>query len=144
MRDGRVEILTNDQGNRITPSWVAFTDEERLVGEAAKNQFPSNPRNTIFDAKRLIGRRMSEKEVVKDIKNFPFKVVNKDNQPRIIVDVKGEEKTFSPEEVSAMVLGKMKEVAENYLVSLVVHGLGSSFTTFFLCLLERRTASSAL
>lgn len=116
MKDGRVEILTNEQGNRITPSWVAYSDGERLVGEAAKNQFPSNPANTIYDVKRLIGRRMSEKEVVKDIKNFPFKVVSQDGQPRISVEIAdGTKKEFSPEEVSAMVLGKMKEVAESYL-----------------------------
>merc|ERR1711981_43118 len=116
MKDGRVEILTNEQGSRITPSWVAFADGERLVGEAAKNQLASNPANTVYDVKRLIGRRMSEKEVARDIKHFPFKVVDKKGQPRVGVEVTdGQQKEFSPEEISAMVLGKMKEVAESYL-----------------------------
>ncbi|KAJ4299029.1 ATPase with role in protein import into the ER [Kalmusia sp. IMI 367209] len=115
MKNGKVEIMVNDQGNRITPSWVAFTDEERLVGDAAKNQYASNPHRTIFDIKRLIGRKFNEKEVQNDIKHFPFKVISKSGQPRVQVEVQGEEKTFTPEEVSAMVLGKMKEVAESYL-----------------------------
>ncbi|KAL5390508.1 78 kDa glucose-regulated protein [Paraphaeosphaeria minitans] len=115
MKNGKVEIMVNDQGNRITPSWVAFTDEERLVGDAAKNQYASNPYRTIFDIKRLIGRKFNEKEVQNDIKHFPFKIVSKSGQPRVQVEVQGEEKTFTPEEVSAMVLGKMKEVAESYL-----------------------------
>jgi len=115
MRGGKVEIMVNDQGNRITPSWVAFTDEERLVGDAAKNQFASNPHRTIFDIKRIIGMKYNDKSVQNDIKHFPFKVINKDGQPRVKVEVHGEEKTFTPEEVSAMVLGKMKEVAESYL-----------------------------
>jgi heat shock protein 5 len=84
-----VEILVNDQGNRITPSWVGFTDDERLVGDAAKNQASSNPKNTIFDIKRLIGRKFSEKDVQADMKHFPFKVVGKDGQPRVKVEVKG-------------------------------------------------------
>ncbi|KAF2680927.1 heat shock protein 70b [Lentithecium fluviatile CBS 122367] len=115
MKNGKVEIMVNDQGNRITPSWVAFTDEERLVGDAAKNQYASNPHRTIFDIKRLIGRKFNEKEVQNDIKHFPFTVVNKNGQPRVKVDVHNEETTFTPEEISAMVLGKMKEVAESYL-----------------------------
>lgn len=115
MKNGKVEIMVNDQGNRITPSWVAFTDEERLVGDAAKNQYASNPYRTIFDIKRLIGRKFNEKEVQNDIKHFPFKVIGKNGQPRVQVEVQGTEKTFTPEEVSAMVLGKMKEVAESYL-----------------------------
>lgn len=89
-------------GNRITPSWVAFTDEERLVGDAAKNQYASNPHRTVFDVKRLIGRKFNEKEVQNDIKHFPFSVVNKNGQPRVKVEVHGEEKTFTPEEISAM------------------------------------------
>ncbi|CAG8582626.1 12530_t:CDS:2, partial [Racocetra persica] len=121
--NGRVEILANDQGNRITPSYVAFTDEERLVGDAAKNQAANNPTNTIFDAKRLIGRRFSDKEVQTDMKHFPFKVVDKDGKPAIQVQVKGEEKTFTPEEISAMVLGKMKEIAESYLGKKVTHAV---------------------
>jgi len=115
MRNGKVDILVNDQGNRITPSWVAFTDDERLVGDAAKNQFASNPERTIFDVKRLIGQKFKDKSVQNDIKHFPFKVVNKGGQPHVAVDVHKEEKTFTPEEISAMVLGKMKEVAEAYL-----------------------------
>jgi endoplasmic reticulum chaperone BiP len=94
---------------------VAFTEEERLVGDAAKNQAAANPRNTIFDIKRLIGRKFSEKEVQNDIKHFPYKVVAKDDKPVVKVEFQGAEKTFTPEEVSAMVLGKMKEVAESYL-----------------------------
>ncbi|KAB8224094.1 78 kDa glucose-regulated protein precursor [Aspergillus novoparasiticus] len=115
MQNGKVEILVNDQGNRITPSYVAFTDEERLVGDAAKNQYAANPVRTIFDIKRLIGRKYDDKDVTKDTKNFPFKVVNKDGRPVVKVDVNKTPKTFTPEEVSAMVLGKMKEIAEGYL-----------------------------
>lgn len=102
-------------GNRITPSWVALTDEERLIGNSAKNQYPTNPHRTVFDAKRLIGRKFSDIEVQKDIKHFPFKVIDRNGQPRIQVDVHNEVKEFSLEEVSAMVLGRMKEIAENYL-----------------------------
>eukprot|EP00741_Cyanophora_paradoxa_P021644 tig00000241_g20891.t1 len=115
-KNGRVEIIANDQGNRITPSWVAFTETgERLIGDAAKNQAAQNPVNTVFDVKRLIGRKFDEKEVQSDMKHFPFKVVNKEGKPFIQVDVKDETKTFSPEEISAMVLTKMKETAEAYL-----------------------------
>lgn len=121
--NGRVEILANDQGNRITPSYVAFTDEERLVGDAAKNQAANNPENTIFDAKRLIGRRFTDKEVQNDMKHFPFKVIDKDGKPAIQVKVKGETRTFTPEEISAMVLGKMKEIAESYLGKKVTHAV---------------------
>jgi len=123
MKSGRVEILVNDQGNRITPSYVAFTDEERLVGDAAKNQYSANPTNTIFDIKRLIGRKFSEKDVQDDMKHFPFKVANKDGKPAVKVQVSGEERTFTPEEVSAMVLGKMKEIAEGYLGKKVTHAV---------------------
>ncbi|CAK7264419.1 ATPase with role in protein import into the ER [Sporothrix epigloea] len=123
MQKGKVEILVNDQGNRITPSYVAFTEEERLVGDAAKNQAASNPENTIFDIKRLIGRKYSEKDVQNDIKHFPYKVVNKEGKPFVRVDVKGTEKTFSPEEVSGMILSKMKEVAEGYLGKKVTHAV---------------------
>ncbi|PKK74043.1 heat shock protein 70 [Rhizophagus irregularis] len=121
--NGRVEILTNDQGNRITPSYVAFTDDERLIGDAAKNQYSNNPQNTIFDSKRLIGRRFSDKEVQQDIKHFPFKVIDKDGKPVIQVTVKGEERIFTPEEISAMILGKMKEIAESYLGKKVTHAV---------------------
>ncbi|XP_050204759.1 luminal-binding protein 5-like [Mercurialis annua] len=122
-RNGAVEIIANDQGNRITPSWVAFSGTERLVGEAAKNQAASNPENTIFDVKRLIGRRFDDPEVQKDIKMLPYKVVNKDGKPYVQVEVKGETKVFSPEEISAMVLGKMKETAEAYLGKKVQHAV---------------------
>ncbi|KAH7119725.1 heat shock protein 70 family [Dendryphion nanum] len=115
MKNGKVEIMVNDQGNRITPSWVAFTDEERLVGDAAKNQFAANPARTIFDIKRLIGQKFADKSVQADIKHFPFKVINKNGQPNVKVEVHGKDTTFTPEEISAMVLGKMKEVAESYL-----------------------------
>ncbi|XP_020867125.1 probable mediator of RNA polymerase II transcription subunit 37b [Arabidopsis lyrata subsp. lyrata] len=110
-----VEIIANDQGNRITPSWVAFTDTERLIGEAAKNQAAKNPERTIFDPKRLIGRKFDDPDVQRDIKFLPYKVVNKDGKPYIQVKVKGEEKVFSPEEISAMILTKMKETAEAFL-----------------------------
>ena len=111
----RVEIIANDQGNRTTPSFVAFTDTERLIGDAAKNQAAMNPSNTVFDAKRLIGRRFDDSEVQGDIKHFPFKVVNKGGKPNIQVEFKGETKVFTPEEISSMVLTKMKETAEGYL-----------------------------
>jgi len=115
-RDDRVEIIANDQGNRTTPSYVAFTDSERLIGDAAKNQVALNPENTVFDAKRLIGRRFSDKVVQDDCKHWPFKITQKEgDKPYIRVLYKGEEKDFSPEEVSAMVLVKMKETAEVFL-----------------------------
>ncbi|GFY91928.1 heat shock protein 70 (Hsp 70) family protein [Actinidia rufa] len=115
-RNGHVEIIANDQGNRITPSWVAFTDTERLIGEAAKNQAALNAERTIFDVKRLIGRKFDDPEVQRDMKLLPYKIVNKDGKPYIEVKMKdGEVKVFSPEEVSAMILGKMKETAESYL-----------------------------
>ncbi|KAK6959756.1 heat shock protein 70 A1 [Biomphalaria glabrata] len=112
---GKVEIIANDQGNRTTPSYVAFTDAERLVGDAAKNQAAMNPSNTIFDAKRLIGRKYSDKTVQADIKHWPFTVVEVDGRPKIKAEYKGEQKLFAPEEISSMVLTKMKETAEAYL-----------------------------
>lgn len=116
----RVEIIANDQGNRTTPSYVAFTDSERLIGDAAKNQVSMNPENTVFDAKRLIGRKIDDSSIQNDMKHWSFKVVGKDGgKPHIQVTFKGEEKTFSPEEISAMVLVKMKETAESYLGSAV-------------------------
>ncbi|XP_073277523.1 heat shock 70 kDa protein-like [Primulina huaijiensis] len=112
----RVEIIPNDQGNRTTPSYVAFTDTERLIGDAAKNQVAMNPHNTVFDAKRLIGRRVSDPSVQNDMKLWPFKVVaGPGEKPMIIVAYKGEEKKFSAEEISSMVLVKMKETAESFL-----------------------------
>ncbi|XP_051166959.1 endoplasmic reticulum chaperone BiP isoform X1 [Leptopilina boulardi] len=123
-KNGRVEIIANDQGNRITPSYVAFTaDGERLIGDAAKNQLTTNPENTVFDAKRLIGRDWSDSTVQQDMKLFPFKVVNKNSKPHIQVDTQQGEKVFAPEEISAMVLGKMKETAEAYLGKKVTHAV---------------------
>jgi len=112
---GKVEIIANDQGNRTTPSYVAFTDSERLIGDAAKNQVAMNPTNTVFDAKRLIGRKFDDATVQSDMKHWPFTVVNDSTKPKIQVEFKGEKKTFFPEEVSSMVLIKMKEIAEAYL-----------------------------
>ncbi|KAH3901510.1 Heat shock protein SSB [Saccharomycodes ludwigii] len=110
--ESSVEIIANEQGNRVTPSYVAFTPEERLIGDAAKNQAALNPRNTVFDAKRLIGRRFDDESVQKDIKTWPFKVIDVDGNPMIEVEYLGETKTFSPQEISSMVLNKMKEIAE--------------------------------
>ncbi|KAJ5595867.1 hypothetical protein N7450_002325 [Penicillium hetheringtonii] len=114
-RDDRIEIIANDQGNRTTPSFVAFTDTERLIGDAAKNQVAMNPHNTVFDAKRLIGRRFADAEVQSDMKHWPFKVIEKATKPVIEVEFKGENKQFTPEEISAMILVKMRETAEAYL-----------------------------
>ncbi|CAK7209442.1 Hsp70 chaperone [Sporothrix curviconia] len=114
-RDDRIEIIANDQGNRTTPSFVAFTDTERLIGDAAKNQVAMNPQNTVFDAKRLIGRKFADPEVQADMKHFPFKVVDRAGKPVIEVEFKGETKQFTPEEISSMVLIKMRETAESYL-----------------------------
>ena len=122
-REGRVEIIANDQGNRITPSYVAFNNDERMIGDAAKNQLTSNPKNTIFDAKRLIGRSWGEKSVQDDIKYYPFGVVEEKGKPVIQADVKGMKTTFTPEEISAMVLTKMKETAEAYLGKKVTHAV---------------------
>jgi len=114
-REDRCEIIANDQGNRTTPSFVAFTDTERLIGDAAKNQVAMNPVNTVFDAKRLIGRKFADPEVQADMKHFPFKIVDRGGKPVIEVEFKGETKTFTPEEISSMVLTKMREIAEAYL-----------------------------
>jgi len=123
-KNGRVEIIANDQGNRITPSYVAFTQEgERLIGDAAKNQLTSNPENTVFDAKRLIGREFSDPTVQQDIKHFPFKVIEKNSKPIIQINTGKEQKLFAPEEISAMVLGKMREIAEAYLGKKVTHAV---------------------
>lgn len=112
---GKVEIIANDQGNRTTPSYVAFTDAERLIGDAAKNQVAMNPNNTVFDAKRLIGRKFDDEKIQADMKHWPFKVVSDCGKPKIQVEYKGEVKRFAPEEISSMVLTKMKETAEAYL-----------------------------
>jgi len=114
-QDGKVEIIANDQGHRTTPSYVAFNDTERLVGPAAKNQVSMNPANTIFDAKRLIGRQFTDPAVQADAKHWPFKLANSAGKPKLEVEYKGETKQFWPEEISSMVLVKMKETAEEYL-----------------------------
>ena len=119
-----MEILTNDQGNRITPSYVAFTENgDRLIGDSAKNQLTSNPKNTVFDVKRLIGRTWDDPAVQKDLKFYPFNVINVNNKPHIEVSVGSEKKVFSPEEISAMVLGYMKKTAEAYLGQNVTHAV---------------------
>merc|ERR1712095_103628 len=110
---GKVEIIANDQGNMTTPSYVAFTDTERLIGDAAKNQVAMNPVNTVFDAKRLIGRKFEDETVQRDMKLWPFKVVkDSSGKPKLEVEFKCETKNFTPEEISSMVLTKMKETAE--------------------------------
>jgi len=114
-KDGRVQIIANDQGNRITPSYVAFADAERLIGDAAKNQASLNPENTIFDIKRLIGRQFTDKTVQSDKNLLPYKIVNKGGKPVVEVQLKGEKREFSAEEISAMILTKMKETAEAFL-----------------------------
>jgi len=112
---GKVEIIANDQGNRTTPSYVGFTDSERLIGDAAKNQVAMNPTNTVYDAKRLIGRKFDDSVVQSDVKHWSFEVVSDNGKPKIQVDYRGETKTFFPEEISSMVLTKMKQTAEAYL-----------------------------
>jgi heat shock protein 5 len=115
-KDGRVEIIPNDQGNRITPSYVAWDDsDERLLGDAAKHQATINPAKTVFDVKRLIGRKYADKVVQHDKALLPFEIVNRDGKPMISVNIKGEDKVFAPEEISAMILGKMRQVAETFL-----------------------------
>ncbi|XP_041459614.1 heat shock cognate 71 kDa protein-like [Lytechinus variegatus] len=114
-QNGKVEIIANDEGNRTTPSYVAFTETECLVGDAAKNQADMNPTNTIFDIKRIIGRRFDDSYVQRLVKTWPFKVINFENRPKIEVEFMNEKKTFFPEEISALVLTKMKKTAESYL-----------------------------
>ena len=115
-QNDKVEIVANDQGNNTTPSYVAFTEQERMIGDAAKNQTARNPLNTVFDAKRLIGRKFTDKNVQEDMKLWPFKVVaGPADKPLISVKYMGEEKKFQAEEISSMVLVKMKEIAETYL-----------------------------
>lgn len=115
-RDGRVEIIANDQGNRVTPSYVAFNNNERLIGDAAKNQASMNPKNTIYDAKRMIGRKFSDKVVQNDIKLWPYTVKpDQSDKPLIEVDYMDEKKSLHPEEISAMILTKMKETAEAFI-----------------------------
>ncbi len=123
MKSGRVEILANDQGNRITPSYVAFSEGERLVGEAAKNQAASNTNNTVYDIKRLMGRRFSDKATQRELKRMPYKVVDKKGRPAIQVEVNDKEEFFTPEQISALILGKMKQIAEDYLGKKVTHAV---------------------
>ncbi|KGG51168.1 hypothetical protein DI09_42p110 [Mitosporidium daphniae] len=118
-----VEIIANDQGNRTTPSYVAFTDTERLIGDGAKNQAAMNPENTVFDAKRLIGRRFDDPIVQSDMKHWPFKVVDANTKPKISVEFKSEKKEFTPEELSSMILIKMKETAEAYLGTTITNAV---------------------
>jgi len=122
-KNGKVEIIANDQGNRITPSYVAFTDEERLIGDAAKNQATVNPHRTIYDVKRLIGRKYTDKEVQKDKALVSYDIVDKDGKPYVRVEVNGQKKVFSPEEISAMILQKMKDTAEAFLGKTVKHAV---------------------
>lgn len=118
----RVEIIANSQGNRTSPSYVAFTDKQKLIGDAAKQQAGMNPENTIYDIKRLIGRKFTDKSVQDDIKRFPFKVIaDKNNNPVVQVNFMGEVKTFTPEQISAMILTEMKDIAEAYLGEKVTH-----------------------
>lgn len=112
---GKAEIIANDQGNRTTPSYVSFSDTERLIGDAAKNQVAMNPKNTIFDAKRLIGRKFDDPKIQDDMKHWPFTVLSENGIPKLVAEFKGERKRFAPEEISSMVLTKMKETAEAYL-----------------------------
>ena len=115
-QNGKVEIIANDMGNRTTPSVVAFKGNERLIGDSAKNQIASNVKNTVFDSKRMIGKKFSDSVVQSDMKYWQFKVEGDLNdKPVIKVEYNGEEKSFSPEEISAMVLVKMKEISETYL-----------------------------
>ena len=115
-KDNRCEIIANDQGNRTTPSFVAFTDSERLIGDGAKNQSAMNPENTVYDAKRLIGRKFNDPIVQAEMKLFPFDVVNDNDNISVKVKYKGEDKTFKPEEISSMILSKMKEISESYIM----------------------------
>ena len=112
---GKVEIIANEQGNRTTPSYVAFNETERLIGDAAKNQVAMNPTNSVFDAKRLIGRKFDDSTVQSDMRHWPFQVINDEGKPKLSVEYKGERKTFFPEEISSMVLSNMKDTAQAYL-----------------------------
>ena len=116
-QNGKVDIIPNDMGERTTPSYVAFTDTERLIGDAAKNQITRNPTNTVFDAKRLIGRKYEDREVQDDIKLWPFKVVKdlKSDRPQVVIKYQKQEKKFYAEEISSMVLQKLKQTATDFL-----------------------------
>ena len=114
-RDGKVEIIANDQGNRTTPSFVSFTTEERLIGDPAKTVAAVNAKNTVYDAKRLIGRNYNDSHMQEEMKHFSYNIIDKNNKPIIEVDYKNEKKQFTPEEISSMILYKMKEIAEAFL-----------------------------
>jgi L1 cell adhesion molecule like protein len=114
-QNDHVEIIANDQGNRTMPSYVSFTNDERLIGEAAKSVVANNPKNTVFDAKRLIGQKFDDPKVQSDMKHFSYNVIDRENKPFIEVEYKNETKVFAPEEISSMVLIKMKEIAEAYI-----------------------------
>ncbi|QRV96142.1 heat shock protein HSP70 family protein [Ceratobasidium sp. AG-Ba] len=120
---GRVDVITNEQGNRVTPSWIGFNGQERLIGEPAKQAFHTMPSQTIFDAKRLIGRRYSEVSLSEDVRHWPFKVVDNNGRPAVEVVYQGETKIFTPQEISAMILGRLKETAESYLGRPVTHAV---------------------
>lgn len=113
-KNSQVEVIPNELGNRITPSVVSFTDQERLIGEAAKNQASMNPSRTVYDVKRLIGRRYSDTTVQYDKKYLPYEIVDKEGKPYISITSNNENKVYAPEEISAMILTKMKEIAESY------------------------------
>jgi heat shock protein 1/8 len=113
-QNGNVEIIANDQGNRTTPSWVSF-GQERLIGDAAKNSSGQNAANTIYDIKRMIGREFVDPILQSDMKLVPYKVINSNGKPKVEVEFKEETKQFTPEEISAMILTKMKDIAESYL-----------------------------
>jgi heat shock protein 5 len=122
-QNGKVDIIANEAGSRITPSVVSFSETERLIGDAAKHQMTINPQNTIFAIKRLMGLRFSDKTLQDELKRLPYKVVNQDNRPYVEVQFKGETKLFSPEEISAMILTKMKTIAEDFLGRQVKHAV---------------------
>ncbi|KAF9478466.1 hypothetical protein BDN70DRAFT_942694 [Pholiota conissans] len=124
-KGGQVEIIANEQGSRLTPSCVSFNGDEQLFGDAAKNAFDQNPKNTVFDVKRLIGRKMDDSCVKRDLKHLPFTVKDKNNSPVISVEYKDESRDFTPEEISAMILSRMKETAEAYLGHGVTHAVVS-------------------
>ncbi len=114
-QNGKVEIIANEQGNRTTPSYVSFNETERLIGDAAKSVSSLNPTNTIYDIKRLVGRDFNDKNLQEDMKSLPYKIINSNGKPKVEVEFKGETKQFTPEEISAMILTKMKDIAEAFV-----------------------------
>ncbi|UJR17712.1 hypothetical protein I4U23_004610 [Adineta vaga] len=140
-QNGKVDIIPNEHGNLTTPSYVAFTDNQRLIGDEAKNQAFMNPYNTIFHSKRLIGRKFHDSFVQSDMKHWPFKLINDNEKPKIEVTYKSETKLFTPEEIFSMILQKMKEIAESYLnqsVTSAVITVPASFNDF-----QRRSIKDA-